>query len=80
MKNYLNNHERIRAQTMNKIQYEQICLHNGPPIDPDKRDNNQENARDIKIRETFISTYFPCVESKPSIQESCIYTVSRTHC
>lgn len=52
----------------------QICLHTGPNIDPDVRDQVDVTPDKIRLRE-FIAEKFPNVESWPSIEESCIYTV-----
>ena len=53
----------------------QICLHTGPNIDPEQRDVVDIASDKEKLRE-FISAKFPKVESIPSIEESCIYTLS----
>ncbi len=52
-----------------------ICRHTGPSIDPDHRDVVNVNPDKERLRD-FISKCFPKVEPFPSIEESCIYTVS----
>uniref|UniRef100_A0A6A7FSK0 Peroxisomal sarcosine oxidase-like n=2 Tax=Hirondellea gigas TaxID=1518452 RepID=A0A6A7FSK0_9CRUS len=52
-----------------------VCLHTGVPCDPDNRDlvNMDElNASSCK----YISKHFPCLEPRPAIVESCMYTVT----
>ena len=60
-----------------KFIIEQICRHEGVEVDPDERDNDidKDMANDVKILENFIGKHFLCVQTKPSIRESCIYTV-----
>ena len=53
----------------------QICNHTGPNIDPEKRDIVDITSDKEKLRD-FITAKFPNVEPIPSIEESCIYTVS----
>lgn len=54
----------------------QMCVHNGPTIDPDLRDASQADDADEKCVGEMISKHFPGIEDKPSIRETCIYTVS----
>lgn len=52
-----------------------ICRHTGKEVDPDQRDV-LDSVEDRKILKDFISKCFPGVEATPSIEESCIYTLS----
>ena len=52
-----------------------ICLHTGPNINPDSRDIVDITPDKERLQE-YISKNFPNVEPTPSIEESCIYTVS----
>jgi len=52
-----------------------ICLHTGPNINPESRDIVDVTPDKERLRE-YISKNFPNVEPTPSIEESCIYTVS----
>ena len=56
--------------------YLKIGVHGGPSIHPDGRDLPAENW-DLTALQSVIEKHFPGVEDKPSITESCIYTVSR---
>ena len=53
----------------------QICLHTGPNINPESRDIVDITPDKERLRE-YITKNFPNVEPTPSIEESCIYTVS----
>ena len=53
-----------------------ICLHTGPNINPESRDIVDVTPDKERLRE-YISKNFPNVEPTPSIEESCIYTVSK---
>ena len=50
-------------------------MHTGSNIDPEQRDVVDITSDKEKLRD-FISANFPRVESTPSIEESCIYTLS----
>ena len=53
----------------------QICLDTGPEVDPDHRDV-VDISLEKKTLYNFISRKFLKVDPEPSIEESCIYTVS----
>ena len=53
----------------------QICSHNGPIVDPDKRDVDP-GSPSIPDVAAFIQKHFKGIELKPSIVEHCLYTVS----
>ena len=53
----------------------QICLHDGPTIDPDRRDSASTDHLRASIQE-FLTTHCPGVEPKVSVEESCIYTLT----
>ena len=53
----------------------QICLHNGPAITPDARDDVDYSWVEKNTSE-YVRRYVMGVEEKPSITEHCIYTVS----
>lgn len=50
-----------------------VCLHSGPSIDPDQRDK-EDNSWVLERVTKYIVDYFPGLETKPSVVESCIYT------
>ncbi|CAB3983049.1 peroxisomal sarcosine oxidase-like [Paramuricea clavata] len=52
-----------------------ICLHNGPAINPDARDDVDYSWVEKNTSE-YVRRYVMGVEGKPSITEHCIYTVS----
>ena len=52
----------------------QLCLHSGPDVDAELRDT-ADAGYEVKLLENYVSRHFPRLESKPSIVESCIYTV-----
>lgn len=53
----------------------QVCSHLGVDIDPDSRDDVGVCAEALQLISTFIRNHMPGVATKPSITESCIYTV-----
>ena len=53
----------------------QVCLSYGPEVDPDHRDDVDISAVKQSLHR-FISQKFPKVDPNPSIEESCIYTVT----
>ena len=53
----------------------QVCLHNGPAIDPDARDDVDHSWVEKNTSE-YVRRHVMSVEAKPSIAEHCIYTVS----
>ena len=56
----------------------QICSHVGIPSDPDER--NKVDTEPIKRSVSqFIKENLPGVETEPSIEELCMYTVSYDH-
>ena len=56
----------------------QICSHVGIPSDPDER--NKVDTEPIKKSVSkFIEETLPGVETEPSIEEVCMYTVSNTN-
>ena len=76
--NFYHQNENIRVWGTAQLEYpgmNKICLDTGPIIDPDRRDN-VDISREKKQLKEFISSCFPKVESTPSIEESCIFTVS----
>ncbi|KAK7088211.1 peroxisomal sarcosine oxidase-like [Littorina saxatilis] len=53
--------------------YVKVCLHDGPDIDPDARDE----ADDTWVREKvtdYVRQHFPWLQGSPGIVEACIYT------
>ena len=56
----------------------QICSHVGVPSDPDER--NKIDTESIKRSVSqFIEENLPGVETEPSIEEVCMYTVSNNN-
>ena len=53
----------------------QICLHDGPDVDPDARDDVDCGYVEKKLTE-YVKRHVIGVETKPSIVEHCMYTVS----
>lgn len=52
----------------------QLCYHAGLRADPDERD--KVNMSTVQRRtEDYVKRFFPCLEPKPSVVESCMYTV-----
>jgi len=52
-----------------------ICLHEGPEIDPDKRDS--VSTQELKASlQSFLRTHCPGVDPEVAIEESCIYTLT----
>lgn len=56
--------------------YLQVCQHFGVPADPDNRDFVSGAEDDIRALSKYVKHRFPCLEMKPSIIETCMYTVS----
>ena len=53
----------------------QICLHEGPEIDPDQRDT--VSTQDLKASlQDFLRAHCPGVDPDVAIEESCIYTMT----
>ena len=53
----------------------QICLHEGPEIDPDQRDT--VSTQDLKASlQGFLRAHCPGVDPDVAIEESCIYTMT----
>ncbi|RUS74305.1 hypothetical protein EGW08_017928, partial [Elysia chlorotica] len=52
-----------------------LCLHNGPAIDAELRDT-ADSSHEQKLLEDYVRKHFPGLEHKPSIVESCIYTMT----
>ncbi|XP_042857307.1 peroxisomal sarcosine oxidase-like [Penaeus japonicus] len=52
-----------------------VCYHAGPQTDPDERDKVDMSAIQRKAEE-YVEKFFPCLEPKPSVVESCMYTVT----
>ncbi|GFR85891.1 peroxisomal sarcosine oxidase [Elysia marginata] len=52
-----------------------LCLHSGPAIDAELRDVT-DSAYELRLLKDYVSKHFPGLESKPSIVESCIYTMT----
>lgn len=55
-----------------------VCLHDGPDINPDARDDVDHEWVEENVSE-YIKRHVTGVETKPSIVEHCIYTVSPDH-
>ena len=55
--------------------FPKVCFHHGPAIDPDARDD-VDDTWVINLVAEFVRNHMIGVESKPSIVEPCIYTVS----
>ncbi|XP_042860697.1 peroxisomal sarcosine oxidase-like [Penaeus japonicus] len=55
--------------------YMKVCYHAGPQTDPDERDKVDMSAIQRKAEE-YVKNFFPCLEPKPSVVESCMYTVT----
>jgi hypothetical protein len=53
----------------------QICAHAGVDADPDTRDTVDVSHLQRAVTD-FIGMHFPGVDPKPSIVETCMYTVS----
>ena len=53
-----------------------MCVHNGQGIVPDLRDVDAADDSDEKALAEMIRNHFPGIEDKPSIKDTCIYTVS----
>jgi hypothetical protein len=51
-----------------------MCLHWGPEINPDNRDDVDEEWVQTRIRQ-YVAEHFPSLHPEPSIVEPCIYTV-----
>ena len=52
-----------------------ICTHGGTPVDPDHRDKEPDNSK-LKFTTEFIRSMIRGVSTKPSILETCMYTVT----
>ncbi|XP_041349375.1 peroxisomal sarcosine oxidase-like [Gigantopelta aegis] len=50
-----------------------VCLHHGPEIDPDLRDEVDVTWVEDTVRE-YVTKHMPGLEPVPSVVESCIYT------
>ncbi|KAK3084136.1 hypothetical protein FSP39_008785, partial [Pinctada imbricata] len=55
-----------------------VCLHNGPDIDPDRRDS-VDTTWVINTMCKYVRTHFNGLEDTPSIVETCIYTNTPDH-
>ena len=65
-------------EIFNQIVKIQICSHVGIPTDPDER--NKVDTEPIKRSVSeFIKENLPGVETEASIEELCMYTVSKDH-
>jgi sarcosine oxidase/L-pipecolate oxidase len=55
-----------------------VCLHNGIEIDPDNRDDVDEEIQKKYVRamSDYIKEHMPGLHASPSITESCIYTLT----
>ena len=53
----------------------QVCLHDGPVVDPDHRDVSP-NSHSCDIVSRFIARNFKGVSTKPAVMEVCMYTVT----
>lgn len=55
--------------------YIKLCYHAGLRADPDERD--KVNMSTVQRRtEDYVKRFFPCLEPKPSVVESCMYTIT----
>lgn len=54
--------------------YVKMCLHWGPEINPDDRDDVDEEWVQTRIRQ-YVAQHFPSLHPEPSIVEPCIYTM-----
>jgi len=52
-----------------------ICLHEGPEIDPDKRDSVSTHELKASLQ-SFLRAHCPGVDPDVAIEESCIYTLT----
>lgn len=52
----------------------QLCYHAGLRTDPDERDKVDMSTVQRKAEE-YVKRFFPCLEPKPAVVESCMYTV-----
>ncbi len=52
-----------------------MALHKGPEIDPDVRDAGADDKEIVETLSQFIRSHLPYMEDKPSLVETCIYTV-----
>ncbi|KAJ8305957.1 hypothetical protein KUTeg_016502, partial [Tegillarca granosa] len=52
-----------------------ICLHHGPEIDPDNRDDTDDGWVVERVSK-YVKNHFPGLIPIPSINESCIYTMT----
>jgi len=76
--NFYFENESIKIWGMAQLEYKglnKICLDTGPEVDPDQRDAVDISFEKETLRK-FISKKFLKVDPEPSIEESCIYTVS----
>ncbi|OWF44915.1 peroxisomal sarcosine oxidase-like isoform X2 [Mizuhopecten yessoensis] len=55
-----------------------LCLHSGPEIDPDRRDDADSTWVLDKMKK-FVAEHFPLLEPHPVITETCIYTNTPDH-
>ncbi|XP_060077604.1 peroxisomal sarcosine oxidase-like [Ylistrum balloti] len=55
-----------------------LCLHYGPEIDPDRRDDT-DSAWVLDNMKTFVANHFPLLEPHPAVTETCIYTNTPDH-
>lgn len=61
--------------TLRQVFYFKICLHHGPEIDPDKRDDTDDSWVVERVSK-YVKAHFPGLIPVPSIKETCIYTVT----
>lgn len=52
-----------------------LCLHSGPAIDAELRDV-ADSEYELRLLKDYVTQHFPGLETKPSIVESCIYTMT----
>ncbi|KAK3091293.1 hypothetical protein FSP39_018701 [Pinctada imbricata] len=52
-----------------------LCLHEGPEVDPDTRDFSDQSLV-INLMSSYVAEHFPGLIPRPSIVESCMYTIS----
>nr|XP_027230269.1 peroxisomal sarcosine oxidase-like [Penaeus vannamei] len=55
--------------------YMKLCYHAGLRTDPDQRDKVDMSTVQRKAEE-YVKRFFPCLEPKPSVVESCMYTIT----
>ncbi|XP_068228844.1 peroxisomal sarcosine oxidase-like isoform X2 [Palaemon carinicauda] len=55
--------------------YMKLCPHIGPMVNPNERDKGDVSML-LQNAQKYITRYFPCLEPKPSVMETCMYTLT----